>query len=62
MTAPRILTCPGCGTRHRADQLPGRFTCYRCGAVLETMRLLDRFVAKGSRWYIAPDGSATRLK
>jgi len=62
MTALRILTCPTCGVRHRGD-LPGRFTCYRCGAVLETLRLFDRFAEKASsRWYIAADGSATRLK
>ena len=57
----RALVCPSCGAMHRLEGAPGRITC-RCGVTIEVMRLFDR--PQGNprgRWYIAPDGSATRL-
>lgn len=55
------LVCPGCGTYHRLANAPGRIAC-RCGAALETMRLLDRPADTRNRWYIDPvSGEAIKL-
>lgn len=57
----RAVVCPSCGAMHRLEGAPGRITC-RCGATLETMRLLDKPQTNPrGHWYIDASGTATRL-